>query len=198
MATEITDRQKEIIDASLQLIAEGGIQGLTIKNIANKVGFTESAIYRHYENKIQILIAILNLFKEKSELFFANELQTNHNAITKIENLYLTHFMQFSITPSLVAVIFSEEIFRNETILVEKVQEIMKSTFSSLSTIIATGQKNNEIRADMPTITLCTVIMGSLRMFVKQWQMANYSFDLVTKGAEFINSMKILIGTNSK
>jgi len=193
MTTETTDRQKEIIEVSLQIIAESGIQGLTIKNIAKKVGFTESAIYRHYENKIQILIAILDFFSENSIRFFSNELQKNSTSISKIENLYLTHFKSFASTPSLVAVIFSEEIFRNETILVDKVHGIMKNTLLSLTSIIETGQRNNEIRSDIQPITLCTIIMGALRMFVKQWQMSKNSFDLVSKGAEFIQSVKMLV-----
>ena len=54
-----TDRQKEIISVSLDLISEKGIQGLTIKNLAQRIGITEPAIYRHYENKIHILLASL-------------------------------------------------------------------------------------------------------------------------------------------
>ncbi len=69
MNKEITDRQQEIINVSLELIAESGIQGLTIKNLAKKIGFSESAIYRHYENKIQILLAILDFFKQNTEHF---------------------------------------------------------------------------------------------------------------------------------
>ena len=57
----LTDRQKEIIEVSLNLIAGKGIQGLTIKNISKEIGISEPAIYRHYENKIQILIALLEL-----------------------------------------------------------------------------------------------------------------------------------------
>ena len=193
MTTEITDRQKEIIDVSLQLIAENGIQGLTIKNIANKIGFTESAIYRHYENKIQILIAILDYFKENSDSFFLKETQRVESSIIKIERLFLSHFNRFTSKPSLVAVIFSEEIFRNETVLVEKIQEIMKSNTQSLTSIIETGQKNNEIRTDIEATYLSTIVLGSLRMFVKKWQMSNFSFDLIGKGSEFINSIKILI-----
>jgi hypothetical protein len=30
-------------------------------------------------------------------------------------------------------------------------------------------------------------------MFVKQWHMKNYSFDLMEKGADFTNSIKTLI-----
>lgn len=193
MTTEITDRQKEIMDVSLQLIAESGIQGLTIKNIANKIGFTESAIYRHYENKIQILIAILDFFKEKSKYFFSMEAQSDENSIIKIERLFLNHFNTFIAKPALVAVIFSEEIFRNEAILVEKMEGIIKNNSLSLTNIIEAGQKKGEIRTDILPSHLSIIIMGSLRLFVKQWQIFNYSFDLNKKGAEFINSIKILL-----
>ncbi len=193
MTTEITDRQKEIINVSLQIISESGIQGLTIKNIANKIGFTESAIYRHYENKIQILIAILDFFKDNSQRFFLKETQGIESSIIKIERLFLNHFNRFTSNPSLVAVIFSEEIFRNETVLVEKIQEIMNNNIQSLTNIIETGQKNSEIRTDIGAAYLSTIILGSLRMFVKKWQMSNFSFDLNNQGIEFINSIKILI-----
>lgn len=193
MNTEITKRQQEIINVSLELIAESGIQSLTIKNLAKKIGFAESAIYRHYENKIQILLAILDFFKQNTEHFFSNQLNSNDNALIKIENLFQNHFKKFSTSPSLVSVIFSEEIFRNEVELTEKVKEIMNKNTTSLKTIIETGQRNGEIRTDIEAAHLSVMIMGSLRMFVKQWHMSNYNFNLIEKGSDFVNSIKILV-----
>lgn len=193
MNTEITERQQEIINSSLELIAESGIQSLTIKNLAKKIGFAESAIYRHYENKIQILLAILDFFSQSTAHFFTNQLNSNDNALDKIENLFKNHFNKFSDSPSLVPVIFSEEIFRNEVELTEKVKGIMYNNSNSLKTIIETGQKNGEIRADIEASHLSVMIMGSLRMFVKQWHLSDYKFNLTEKGAEFTNSIRILL-----
>jgi len=193
MTAVITDRQKEIIHVSLQIIAESGIQGLTIKNIAHKIGFTESAIYRHYENKIQILIGILDYFKESSEYFFLHEAQGIQSSLTKIERLFTSHFQRFSDNPSLVAVIFSEEIFRNEMVLVEKIQEIMKNNVEAMNRIIEDGQRTGEIRTDIEANNLSVIILGALRMFVKKWQMSNFSFDLNSKGKAFIMSIITLI-----
>ncbi len=190
---EITERQQQIINVSLELIAESGIQSLTIKNLAKKIGFAESAIYRHYENKIQILLAILDFFKQNIETFFLTELNSTDTAINKIEHLFKNHFTKFDSSPSLVAVIFSEEIFRNEKELSEKVAEIMDKNASALKTIINNGQNNGEIRVDIDSSHLSVIIMGSLRMFVKKWQMSNYNFSLIEKGAEFTNSIKELI-----
>ena len=193
MNANTTKRQQEIINASLELIAEGGIQSLTIKNLAKKIGFAESAIYRHYDNKIQILLAILDFFGRNIEQFFSTQLHSNDTALVKVENLFLNHFKKFSATPAIVTVIFSEEMFRNELELVEKVKEIMNKNISTLTTIIETGQKNGEIRTDIEASHLSTMIIGSLRMFVKQWHLSNYNFNLIEKGSDFINSIKILI-----
>jgi len=190
---EITERQQQIINVSLELIAEGGIQSLTIKNLAKKIGFAESAIYRHYENKIQILLAILDYFKQNIETFFLTELNSTDTAINKIEHLFKNHFTKFDSSPSLVAVIFSEEIFRNEKELSEKVSEIMDKNSTALKTIINTGQNNGEIRVDIDSSHLSVIIMGSLRMFVKQWHMSGNKFNLVEKGSAFIESIKVLI-----
>ena len=149
MNTEITERQQEIINVSIELIAESGIQSLTIKNLAKKIGFAESAIYRHYENKVQILLAILDFFRQSTEHLFTNQLNSTDNAIVRIENLFQNHFNKFSVSPSLVSVIFSEEIFRNEVELTEKVKEIMSRNATILTAIIETGQKNDEIRTDI-------------------------------------------------
>lgn len=193
MSTEITERQQEIINVSLVLITESGIQSLTIKNLAKRIGFAESAIYRHYENKIQILLAILDFFKRNTEQLFSNQLNSNENALVRIEKLFVTHFRKFTNTPSLVAVIFSEEIFRNEKQLSTKVAEIMNLNIASLTTIIKDGQQKGEIRNDIEASHLATMILGSLRMFVKQWSMSNYSFNLENKGNELSNSIKTLL-----
>jgi AcrR family transcriptional regulator len=193
MDSEMSERQKQIIEVSLELIAESGIQGLTIKNLAKRIGFSESAIYRHYENKIQILVAILNYFKENTERLFLAELNSDGDSVSKINHLFMNQFKIFTHSPSLVAVIFSEELFRNESMLVERVSEIMNNSFNVLIQIIKSGQENGQLRADVEAEHLAVVVMGSLRLFVKQWQMSNYSFSLEKKGNELSNTIKTLL-----
>ena len=193
MALEMSNRQKQIINVSLELIAESGIQGLTIKNLAKKIGFSESAIYRHYTCKIQILIAILNYFKENRERLYADELNSNETAISKINHLLLNQYQFFTQSPSIVAVIFSEEFFRNEKILAEKVLDIFNNNFNVLFQIIKAGQEKGELRNDVEAEHLVNIILGTLRLFVKKWQMSNYSFDLVKKGNELSATIIILL-----
>jgi len=188
-----TERQQEIISTALDLISEKGIQGLTIKNLSKKLGITEPAIYRHFENKIQILIAILDLLKKNTGGIFESELNSDEPAVLKIERLFEKHFKSFAEMPSLAAVVFSEEMFRNEEKLTDKISEVIEANNKTLLTILKQGQQNNEIRSDIEAEHLVIFIMGALRLFVKKWQFAKFTFNLQKEGSKLIQSVKLII-----
>lgn len=188
-----TERQKEIVEVALKLISEKGIQGFTIKNLAKEIGITEPAIYRHFDNKIHILITILDFFKKNTQLILEKELKSEGKAFDKIEHLLAKHFSAFSASPSLVSVIFAEEIFRNEPVLIAKVSDIIENTDDVFCKIISEGQNNGEIRNDIEAKFIAIVIMGTLRLFVKKWQFSKNSFNLESEGKKLIESVRLLI-----
>ncbi len=190
MNNDLSERQKEIIKASLELIAEKGIQGLTIKNLSKKIGIVESAIYRHYENKTHILIAILDSVNEHK--ISENE-QQNVDTLTRLEQKFKNHFQKFASIPALVSVVFSEDLFQNENSLIEKTKAMMQKSIADVTGLINYGQNQSEFRNDIEAEHLAIIILGTMRMFVKKWKMSDYSFDLIQKGDELINSIKLIL-----
>ena len=146
METELSERQKEIINASLELIAESGIQSLTIKNLSKKIGLVESAIYRHYESKTQILIAILDSITEGAK---PNDLTGDESVICFLEKRLENHFLTFTNNPALVSVVFAEDLFQNEPLLIEKTKVKVEKSISELAKLISVGQQKGEIRNDI-------------------------------------------------
>jgi AcrR family transcriptional regulator len=51
-------RQDEILDRTIELIRDSGMSGLTMKKVAERVGFTEPAIYRYFPTKQALLIGV--------------------------------------------------------------------------------------------------------------------------------------------
>lgn len=190
METELSERQREIINASIEIIAERGIQNLTIKNLSKKIGLVESAIYRHYESKTQILIAILDSITVETKL---NDSTEDESIIHIIEKRLENHFLTFTNNPALVSVVFAEDLFQNEALLIEKTKAKVEKSISGLAELISIGQQKGEIRNDIIPEQVSIIINGSVRMLVKQWKMSGYSFDLITKGAELITSLKLLL-----
>lgn len=58
-AKEQRDTRAEILAAALDLFAEKGFHGTSVRDIARAVGVRESALYNHFENKDAIFDAVL-------------------------------------------------------------------------------------------------------------------------------------------
>ncbi len=189
----MTKRQEEIIDISIGIIAEQGIQGLTIKNLSKKIGISEPAIYRHFDSKIQILITILNNFSEMAG--FLNDVMKSNNdtAANKIEFMFSRIIDVFKETPSYISVIFSEEIFKNEEVLKKKIVAILAKNEQTVEGILKKGQENGEVRTDIDYKNLALIVMGTLRFKIKQWDLNDYHGDIIKDGKNILDSVKIII-----
>lgn len=53
------DTKKKILEVSLALFAQKGFDGVSVREIAKEVGVRESALYKHYKNKEDILDKII-------------------------------------------------------------------------------------------------------------------------------------------
>ena len=53
------DTKKKILEVSLELFAQKGFDGVSVREIAKAVGVRESALYKHYKNKEDILDKIV-------------------------------------------------------------------------------------------------------------------------------------------
>lgn len=188
-----TDRQAQILDTSMELISNKGIQGFTIKNLSIAIGISESAIYRHFESKTAILISILDNFKEMAGMMSALFTNSDTIAMGKIEILFNRLIEIFTEQPAIISVIYSEEIFKNDIILKNKIIEIQNLHQSNIESIIEKGQTENNIRNDIDKSTLALTFMGSFRLLVKRWDLNSHNFNLRLEGEKLINSFKLFI-----
>ncbi|MGM0532064.1 MAG: TetR/AcrR family transcriptional regulator [Bacteroidota bacterium] len=174
----LTKRQEEIVWSAISLIDEKGIQGLTIKNLAVRMKFTEAAIYRHFKSKANILTAIIVLFKAQTTQIINEKERSSENSLTQLKNIFLRYSNIFSKNPAIVSVIFAEEIFQNEASLTARLTEIIETNEQYFSRLIQQGQKAGEIRNDIDPTLAATNLLGSFRLTVKKWKLNGFAYSL--------------------
>jgi AcrR family transcriptional regulator len=59
-----TELGKKIIEHSVNLIDEIGLEPFTFKKLAAGIGSTEASVYRYFDNKHQLFVYLLNWFWE--------------------------------------------------------------------------------------------------------------------------------------
>ena len=189
----LSKRQQQIIEESIKLIDSKGIQGFTIKNLSKEIGISEPGIYRHFESKTNILLEILSNFKELSVMFSEIMKKNKATASENISFMFSRMLELFSETPSIVSVIFSEEIFKNEEVLKTRIVEILNLHAQTIENIISKGQQENSIRSDVDKKSLALIAMGSFRLLVKRWDLNNHNFDISAEGKNLIEVLNKIL-----
>lgn len=59
------DTKEKILKVSLKLFARDGYEGVSVRNIAEELGITKGALYKHYENKQDIFDSIIKRMEER-------------------------------------------------------------------------------------------------------------------------------------
>ena len=188
-----TDRQRQIINASIDLIAAKSINSLTTKNIAKEIKLTEGAIYRHFSSKNEILLGIIQMFQQTAYKTLKESCTSDVPALEQIDAIFTRHVQFFIEKPAVTAVIFSESIFQNDTNLSKEVFKLLEMHEKALHCIIERGQKHKELRSDIEDKEIIRVIIGSIRYTVTKWRLSGYKFDLKMECALIIASLKKLL-----
>lgn len=63
------ERRAQIVEAATRLVAERGVAGATMARIAAAVGITEPALYRHFDSRVEILLAAVDLLRDRALLW---------------------------------------------------------------------------------------------------------------------------------
>ena len=63
--TPRTPRQEELLDIALDLAREVGLGGLTVRRLAERAGFSEAALYRHFPSKGALLQALMGRIESR-------------------------------------------------------------------------------------------------------------------------------------
>ena len=193
MMANFSKRQQEIINTAIELIAEKGIQQLTIKNLSKRIGIAESAIYRHFTSKLDILLGILSLFRESKDQMNRELTSMQTTPTEKLKQMLLRRFAYFSTNRAIASVIFSEELFRNDRRLSEQIYEIMLANQQVIIDIIKSGQKSGEFRNDVSAQQIVFMVTGALRLIVTYWRLSEFKIDLIEEGEKLWETVKTLI-----
>ncbi len=191
---EFTDRQIEIMEAATNRISRFGIQNLTIKTLAEDIGLSEPALYRHFKSKNEILYSLLEYFKVEMKIriqsILIKETATEADKLRAIFNSQLQTFVN---KPAIVSVIFAESIFHYEENLSNKVSEIMDMMQDYVKKNVKQGQENGQYNKLMGASTLTTIIIGGMRMTVLKWKLSGHKSDLIKDGKAVLDGILKMI-----
>lgn len=189
---DITPRQLEIIEAAGKILTDSGVSGLTIKNLAKEMQFSESAIYRHFKSKEDIIIAMLNYLADNIDKRLSN-LDSSLTPEEKFKALFAEQFRFFKLNPHFVVAVFSDGLMEESLVINEALLKLMNVKIKHLMPVVMEGQQKGVFTNAITTDELMHIIMGTFKLQMFKWRIANFEFDIKRSGDNMVQSILTLI-----
>lgn len=189
---EITQRQLEIVEAAGRLLTRLGLSGLTIKNLAKEMHFSEGAIYRHFVSKEDIVLALLQYLSTNVDQRL-NALKMSDSSSENLIALLMEQFTFFSNNPHFIVAILSESLMEESSKINQAIINLMNTKLSHIRKIIQSGQEMGEFTNEITDLEIAQIVMGSFKLQIFKWRLANFSYSLPDVGSVMIHSVVKLI-----
>ena len=169
------------------------VKGLTIKNLAKEMQFSESAIYRHFHSKEDIIVAMLNYLSDCMDELLAKAVQSDDAPDEKLKNLIRNRFAFFEKHPHFVVAVFTDGLMEESGRINEAIFLIMHGMKKRLMLIITEGQQKGVFTDAISAEEMVHIIMGTFRLQKLKWRIANCEFDLKKDGERRMKALLTLI-----
>ena len=156
------DRQVELTDAALQIIATKGIAALSTRSLAAQVGLSSGAIFRHFASIEGLLDAVVARVE--------SVLESTYPAPTLPPVERLERFVEARSTAvgnqlGILRLVLSEQFL---LALPERgsarLAACVRKTQAFVVECVREGQKAGALRGDLPAETLAPIVMGTVQM----------------------------------
>jgi AcrR family transcriptional regulator len=179
MLLNLTERQEQIIRLAIQIISEDGLLGLSIRKLADRVGVTEAAIYRHFKDKADMMAKILLFMRsnQESATRWAEELP----AIEAIQEFHQDLVEFASQNPDIAETLHRMRASQRYARLSGEHLEIRRAHRGPLVKFIERGQNEGNIRSDIPSDQIAAIIRRTMHGLMVEWHISGRDFDLVAR-----------------
>ena len=161
------DLQQKLLDEATSMIEESGIEGLSLRKLATRVGVSRTAPYHHFKDKNDLLCAIAE-HGYKSRIEKAKEL-LNDDVLSVREkfHLFVHDYVRFAYeNQELYELMFGRAIWKQNN-STQALRDVAYPCFQYQLEMTKSWQENGLIKSDENTLRLAQVIWGTVHGIAK-------------------------------
>jgi AcrR family transcriptional regulator len=174
-------RKKQIMNAARKLIMRCGSEHVTIKNMAKEVGITDSAIYRHFKSKAEILSFLADSLSAGLIHDIETARSVGFNSMNLIDEIFRTHLSTIKQKQGLSFLVLAEIISFGNKSLNKKVSDNIRNYVERLRIVLSDGVRAGAVRQDVDLDAAALLLFGMIQGLVNIWALNAYKFDLVKR-----------------
>lgn len=184
--SDLLKRKDNIIIVAIDLLDEAGVQGMTTKEIAKRQNISETAIYKQFTGKKEIILTMLQRFSDFDHNIYNTVIEQKMKCFDGIRYLLNTYADYYQSYPQISTIMLSYDMFRYEHDTNEIMKNIIFERRRFFREIINNGQRCGEFVNEISSEGAAEMILGILLSATYNWKMENCSYSLKDKLSEML------------
>lgn len=162
------ERREEIIRVTLELAARQGVDDVTTQDMAQAMGLTQGAVFRHFPSKDAIWLAVMQWVRDRLMTVLSRAAAQGHDPLDALQRMFFAHIEFIAGHPAIPRVLMSEHLHGRSTVLRQLVTEIMLGYEAKIAGLLTDAQAQGMARADLDVHAAATLYIGMIQGLVLQ------------------------------
>ena len=160
------ERRRDVVAAVLALARERGPDAITTQAIADWIGITQGAIFRHFPDKEAIWLAVICWVRESLRAVFADAVRKTDSPLAKLERAFLAHVGFLAENGGVPRVMFHELQYPGDSPVRAEVRAMVTEYRRRLAQLFAQAKRAGELSADLDTTLAPVLFIGAVQALV--------------------------------
>ncbi len=162
------ERRIATVEAVVELAGEQNPSGITTAAIADRMGLTQGAIFRHFPNKEAILQAAMEWAAERLMSKIEKAIQAETSPICALEKMFMAHVNFVMAHPGIPRMLFGELQNSKESAPKSMAQTLIQRYRKKVKQLIEEGKLSKEIDNNLDANAASTLFIGMIQGLVVQ------------------------------
>jgi AcrR family transcriptional regulator len=186
-------RKEQIALTAIDIISEGGTQNLSMIKIAERIGVTDAALYKHFKSKNKMLLFMIDIIEEMLIDKMIESSKQYENPLDSLKHILSFQFRFIEENKGIPRILFSEALQFGDIDLTTKTVGILTQYISLVKKILSNAKKQSLIKPNTNVDTLAHIFMGMIQSTVILWTLGGCKISLKKKEHSLWNGFKLLI-----
>lgn len=167
------ERRAVTVEAVINLAAEKNPSEITTQAIAERMGLTQGAIFRHFPNKEAILQAVMAWVSQRLLHRIDKAALGIDSPAAALEAVFLAHINFIAEHPGVPRLLFAELQRKEQSLPKKMVQSLLQQYRGRIHALLEKGKQQGEFSADLNVNAAVLLFVGSIQGLVVQSLLLN-------------------------
>ena len=189
-------RKQQIVEIVLELVATHGTEAVSVQLVADAVGVTQPAVFRHFPTKEAMWLAVLDWLEQRLVAIYSAADDSDEAGLVVLCRMFLEHVKLIECYPALAKLVFSDHLRLQFPSLQARFGKIHKAYAARLAAVIDHAKTDGAVAEAVAAKDAATMFLSLIQGLGFQFVIARLAVKLSTE-AEHVLALYLQAITSS-